>query len=98
RGIAHLQAGGRTVGVNEFVIQKGLDRQLVLYWYQGRGRVVANEYRNKALLMLDASRLHWTSGGLVHWITPIETTTSDAKAVVTSFAVTLFPHLDKHLP
>jgi len=97
-GVADLTLGGRSVEVNQFVIQKGLDRQLVLYWYQGRGRVVANEYKNKALLMLDAARLHRTNGGLVRLITPIETTTSDAKAVVTSFAVTLFPHLDKHLP
>jgi EpsI family protein len=97
-GIADLQVGGRTVRVNQFVIQKGLDRQLVLYWYQGRGRVVANEYTNKALLMLDAARLHRTNGGLVRLITPIETTAGDAKAALTSFAVTLFPHLDKRLP
>ena len=43
-GVADLQLGGRDVRVNQFLIQKGLDRQVVLYWYQGRGRVVANEY------------------------------------------------------
>src|SRR3954468_14822330 len=53
-GVADLSTSGRIVRVNQFVIQKGLDRQVVLYWYQGRGRVVANEYQNKALLMLDA--------------------------------------------
>jgi EpsI family protein len=97
-GVADLQLDGRRVRVNQFVIQKGIDRQLVLYWYQGRGRVIANEYKNKALLMLDAARLHRTNGGLVRLITPIETTTSEAKTALASFAVTLFPHLDKHLP
>ena len=30
--------------VNRYVIARGADRQVVLYWYQGRNRVVANEY------------------------------------------------------
>jgi len=97
-GVATLEAGGRRVEVNQFVIQKGLDRQVVLYWYQGRGRVVANEYRNKALLMLDAARLHRTNGGLVRLIAPINSTTESASTALSAFAVLLFPHLDRHLP
>ena len=97
-GLATLDAGGRTVQVNQFVIQKGLDRQLVFYWYQGRGRIVANEYRNKALLMFDAARLHRTNGGLVRLIAPISTTADGAKPSLSSFAVLLLPYLDRHLP
>ena len=70
--------GGRTsvdvrtsrLTVNRYVIQKGIDRQLVLYWYQGRGRVVANEYANKLWLMFGAARLHRTNGSLVRLIAP----------------------------
>lgn len=97
-GIASLQVGGRTVPVNQFVIQKGLDRQVVFYWYQGRGRVIANEYQNKAFLMLDAARLHRTNGGLVRMIAPIVSTTDAAKAELARFAALMFPHLDGHLP
>jgi EpsI family protein len=97
-GIASLEADGRSVQVNQFVIQKGLDRQLVFYWYQGRGRVVANEYRNKALLMFDAARLHRTNGGLVRLIAPITSTADSAKTALSSFAVLVFPYLDRHLP
>src|SRR3954464_4537562 len=46
--VTPLRAGGRSVPVNQFVIQKALDRQVVLYWYHGRGRVIASEYANKA--------------------------------------------------
>ena len=60
-----VDLGGRTIPVNRFIIQKGLDRQAVFYWYQGRSRVVANEFANKAWLMLDAARLRRTDGGLV---------------------------------
>ena len=97
-GRVSVDADGRTVEVNRYVIQKGLDRQVVLYWYQGRGRVVANEYANKGLLMLDAARLNRTSGGLVRLIAPVVTTAEAATAELTSFAAALFPHLDRHLP
>jgi EpsI family protein len=96
--VVHLPVGGRDVPVNQFVIQKGLDRQVVFYWYQGRGRVIANEYANKALLMLDAARLHRTNGGLVRLITPVVTTPDAAKRELTAFATLTFPLLDTHLP
>lgn len=97
-GSVNIDAGGRTLEVNRYVIQKGLDRQVVLYWYQGRGRVVANEYANKALLMFDAARLSRTSGGLVRVMTPVVTTAEAATDQLTAFVATLFPHLDRHLP
>ena len=34
--------------MNHFVIQKGIDRQVVFYWYQGRGRVIANDTQQGA--------------------------------------------------
>jgi EpsI family protein len=95
---AEVRSGGRTLTVNQFVIQKGIDRQAVLYWYQGRGRVTASEYKNKAFLMLDAARLHRTNGGLVRLITPVVSTTDAAKSELGAFASVLLPHLDGHLP
>lgn len=97
-GEARVPVAGRELTVNRFVIQKGLDRQVVYYWYQGRGRVVANEYANKALLMFDAARLNRTSGGLVRLITPVATTTEAATAQLSAFAAAIFPHLNRFLP
>ena len=97
-GVSTLQIGDKAVPVNQFVIQKGLDKQVVIYWYQGRGRVIANEYANKALLMLDAARLHRTNGGLVRLIAPVLSTPDAAKAELAAFAALVFPHLDRHLP
>jgi EpsI family protein len=56
--------------VNRYVIEKSLRRQVVYYWYQGRGRIVANDYANKFWLMLDAARLHRTNGSLVRIVVP----------------------------
>jgi EpsI family protein len=89
---------GGSIPVNRYVIQKGLDRQVVLYWYQGRGRVIANEYLNKAMLMVDAARLNRTNGGLVRLIAPVVTTTEAASNELSAFAAALLPRLSEHLP
>jgi EpsI family protein len=65
-----LPTGGRAL-VNEYVVENGLQRQLVLYWYQSHGRVVASEYRGKAYMVLDSLRLHRTDAALVRVSSPI---------------------------
>ena len=55
----------QTVTMNRIVIQKGLDRQVVLYWYQSHGRVVASEYWGKIYTVLDAIRLNRTDAAMV---------------------------------
>jgi EpsI family protein len=97
-GYLDLPAASGTVQVNRYVIEKGLDRDVVLYWYQGRGRVVANEYRNKALLMWDAARLRHTNGGLVRIIAPMTGSVADASDRAARFATALLPYLEVHLP
>lgn len=92
-----LPAGDRQVPVNQYVIQKGLSQQVVLYWYQGRGRVVANEYRNKALLMWDAATLHRTNGGLVRVIVPVSPD-RDARTEASAFATAVLPFLERLMP
>jgi EpsI family protein len=93
-----LSLGGDTVPVNRSVIQKGMDRQAVFYWYQGRGRILANEFANKGWLMLDAARLRRTDGGLVRLITPITSSSDEAFRTLTGFTAMLVPQLRSHLP
>jgi EpsI family protein len=93
-----IDAGGTPIEVNRYLIQKGVERQAVLYWYQGRGRVVANEYANKLWLMLDAARLRRTNGALVRLITPVSTTSDAAFEELSAFTGAVFPRLTAHLP
>jgi EpsI family protein len=86
--------------VNRYVVQKGLDRQLVLYWYQSHGRVVASEYWGKFYLIRDAVRLNRTDGALVRVITPVGDDGDEARAEQTAirFVKALFPVLGSYLP
>ncbi|CAN5884838.1 hypothetical protein BH24ACI4_BH24ACI4_11850 [soil metagenome] len=95
---ATIPLGSSEIPVNRFVIQKGLDRQAVFYWYHGRGRAVASEFANKGWLMLDAARLHRTDGGLVRLITPITETADAAFDNLAAFSTLLVPQLSEHLP
>jgi EpsI family protein len=97
-GYVTIHGQGGSEVVNRYEIAKGLNRQMVLYWYQGRGRVVANEYSNKAWLMFDAARSGRSSGGLVRLITPVRATPDAATAELSSFAAALLPHLREYLP
>jgi len=56
---------------NRVIIKKGLQRQLVYYWFQGHGRIVANEYLNKWYLLQDALFKNRTDGALVRIVTPV---------------------------
>jgi EpsI family protein len=63
--------GGRSFAVNRYIVQKGNEKQLVLYWYQAHGRIVASEYWAKYYLVRDALRLNRSDGALVRITTPV---------------------------
>jgi EpsI family protein len=78
---------GPQISVNRYVIQKGIDRQLVLYWYQSRGRIVGSEYMSKIYLVLDAARYNRTDAALVRLVVPIKDKTPEAEATAETLAI-----------
>lgn len=62
---------GRQVPVNNYIIRKDLEEQVVLYWYQSHGRIIANEYLGKFYLAMDALRLNRTDAALVRITAPV---------------------------
>ena len=61
---------GRKAPVNLYIIRKGLEQQLVLYWYQSHGRIIASEYWGKFYMVYDALRLNRTDAALVRITVP----------------------------
>jgi EpsI family protein len=57
--------------VNHLVVERGIDRILVLYWYQTFARVTASEYWRKLYLMHDAFVSGRTDVALVRIVAPI---------------------------
>jgi EpsI family protein len=87
------------ISVNRYLIAYGSQRQLVLYWYQSRDRVVANEYKAKFWVMRDAIRLNRTDTALVRVIVPVvNRDEAQAQATATDFVKSFYSTLLNYLP
>jgi EpsI family protein len=69
--IVNVMIDGTPHPVNRYLLGKGAARALVYYWYEGRGRVQASEYRVKWELMRDAARTGRTEEALVRLVIPL---------------------------
>ena len=87
-----------TVPVNKFIMGKGLDRQLYLFWYHGRGRIYASEYWNKIYLIWDGLTKKRTDGALVRVNNPVIGNTEDALKIQSDFIKLFFPLLKEYIP
>jgi EpsI family protein len=97
--LAGVDRHGRPVEINKFVIQKGLDKQLVLYWYQDRGRVITSEYWAKIFMVVDAITRNRTDGAFVRITVPFTNQSEEEMlAQGKAFAEQIFPLLQEYLP
>ena len=74
-------------------MQKGLDRQLVLYRYQAHGRIVASEYWGKIYTVVDAIRLNRSDGAMVRVIVPIPSMNEGAEREAERLALEFAGHV-----
>lgn len=65
---------------NRAVIQKGLSKQLVIYWFEGRGKRQSNDFRAKLVVLKDSLVTGRTDGALVRYVTPIGPDETEAAA------------------
>lgn len=86
--------------VNEVLIVRGGERQLVFYWFEQRGSVMTSEYVVKASILMDALTRNRTDGALVRLnslILPDETE-QDARERLTAFLKDAYPRIAAHVP
>ena len=85
---------------NRYLIAKGDERQLVVYWYWAHNRAVASEYAAKFYLVTDSIRMHRTDGSLVRLSMPIAPGQSieSAQEVLLAWAGRVVPLLNTYVP
>lgn len=66
--------------VNRAVIQKGVSKQLVYYWFEQRGRRMTNDFAAKMTVVADSLTRGRSDGAMVRFITPIKDGESMAAA------------------
>ncbi|MGI8467608.1 MAG: exosortase C-terminal domain/associated protein EpsI [Pyrinomonadaceae bacterium] len=62
---------GKTFTANRYIVQNGDYREVLVYWYQGRGRATASEYRDKIYTVLDSIFRRRSDGAMARVMTPV---------------------------
>jgi EpsI family protein len=85
---------------NRYVISKGDQRRLVLYWFWAHDRGVASEYWAKLYLVKDAIGMNRSDGSLVRFVTPLlpGETPDAAQERILPFTSAVVPMLDNYIP
>jgi EpsI family protein len=84
--------------VNRYLMERGSDRELFLFWYQGRGRQIANEYLTKAYLTLDSVTKNRTDGALIRLNSAASLSPDSALRIQTDFIRSFYSILPEYIP
>ncbi|HWG36436.1 MAG TPA: EpsI family protein [Terriglobales bacterium] len=86
--------------INRYVVENEGNRDLVLYWYQAQGRIIASEYWGKFYLVWDSMRDGRRDGAIVRVLAPMQTGESieQATTIAMSLANPSLPLLGRFLP
>jgi EpsI family protein len=94
-----LDSNQGSISVNRYVVARGDEKTLVMYWYQTPYRTVASEYEAKVWLVLDTLRYRRSDTSLVRVVVPV-VNGDEAKAekAATDFIRGMYPRLQLVLP
>ena len=91
-----LPGGPPDVRINRMLVAYGQSRSLVYYWYQGRGRILADEYLATLYRAVDAALRNRTDESLVRFIVGYDG--EDSERRLREFVEAFVPLLPPYLP
>lgn len=83
---------------NRYLIQNGDRKDLLVYWYQGRGRAVDSEYWGKIYTVVDSVRRRRSDGAMVRITTPVDGSESAALQAAVDLAADTSSILPEFIP
>jgi EpsI family protein len=87
------------VQVNRYIVARGENQSVVLYWYQSHNRTIASEYWAKLYTIADSIRYNRSDTALVRVVVPVVNGDTDsAIKTATDFTIAFFPQLKQYLP
>ena len=100
-GMIDIQVPGQAdpIRVNRYVVARGSNQSLVLYWYQAADHVIASEYAAKIFTVTDAIRYNRTDTSLVRVVVGVQDGNVQAATdTAVSFVKSFFEPLKQYLP
>lgn len=89
---------GKTFTANRFIIENGVYNEVLIYWYQGRGRAVASEYNDKIYTVLDSVVRRRSDGAMVRVMTGVGNSETEATNAAIDLAAQTADQLSAHIP
>jgi EpsI family protein len=89
---------GRKFEANRFIVESGNYRAVMIYWYQGRGRVETSEYRDKLNTVLDSFLKQRTDGAMVRVMTTLGSDSEASHAAAIDVSANLADSLNSLIP
>jgi EpsI family protein len=87
------------ITVNRYIVSRGEQRSVVLYWYQSPHRVIADEFAAKFWMVVDGVHYRRSDTSLVRVIVPVGTGGEQAAyQQAQEFVQSSFPFIKAHLP
>lgn len=83
---------------NKYLVENGSNKELMIYWYQGRGRVVASEYWGKIYTVIDSVRLRRSDAAMVRVMVPVGNSEPAAAAAASDLAARAANVLPEFIP
>lgn len=99
--VISIPVGGQEIPlqVNRFIVQRGEEKSVVVYWYQTPKRVIASEFEAKYYLVLDSIRYRRSDTALIRVVTPVVNGDEDAATkTAIRFVQSFFTPLREYLP
>ena len=88
-----------SISINRYIVSRGENQSLVLYWYQTQGRVIADEFAAKFYLVSDSIKRHRSDTSLVRVVVPIAQNRIDiADKAGADFVKDFYPAIKAYLP
>jgi EpsI family protein len=85
---------------NRYVVARGNEKSVVLYWYQSRNRIIAGEFSAKFWLIADSIKYHRSDSAVVKIVVPVRPggNTDAATQIAIDFVKSVFPAVSRQLP
>ncbi|HXG83359.1 MAG TPA: EpsI family protein [Pyrinomonadaceae bacterium] len=91
-------ASGKSFTANKFVIENGVYKEILIYWYQGRGRAEASEYRDKINTVWDSVLRRRSDGSMVRVMTSVGNSETEATNAAIDLAAQAADRLSDFVP
>ncbi len=89
---------GRTFKANRYTLENGIYNEVMIYWYQGRGRAEASEYTDKLNTIWDSVTRSRSDGAIVRVMTSVGHDEASAVQAATELSSALANALSPYVP